>query len=266
MVVFAAHWQWVSKWSIKSAQRLHFLGIRHTCLTSTIFPCPSKLCFSTQAQGATPPRFQGPFFPRESQEVVGGMNCRRHGCCVPWGCSWYSSSPLPTTHSKLPSSWSVVPVVDCGLSGGMIQTWTTWKLDSHILLVWEHCVCWSTVTRQHQDTPITLIHWLLGFLLYPLSILSIKAMFLPPAITPVSMVTLLYVLVPEHKSTLATARICSSLNPSPLSRVPSYRTSSPILRTPSGRCGDICGATFAFIFWFLNLCVLPVLFCFVLFK
>ena len=159
MVVFAAHWQWVSKWSIQSVQRLHFLGIRHTCLTSTIFPCPSKLCFSIQAQGATPPRFHGPFFPRESQEVVGGMNCRRHGCCVPWGCSWYSSSPLPTTHSKLPSSWSVVPVVDCGLSGGMIQTWTTWKLDSHILLVWEHCICWSTVTRQHQDTP-TLITWL----------------------------------------------------------------------------------------------------------
>ena len=177
---FAIHWQWVSKWNIQSAQRPHFLGISHACLTSTIFPCPSKLCFSIQAQGATPPWFYGPFFPREFQEVVSRMNYRPHGCCVPSGCSWFSSSPLPPTHSKLPSSWSIVSAVDCGLSDGMIQTIipeppenliVTSFLSGDIAHVGPQL---PGNTRKH-------LHRLLGFLMYPLSILSVKATFLPPA-------------------------------------------------------------------------------------
>ena len=251
-MVFAIHWQWVSKWSIQSAQRPHFLGIRHTCLTSTIFPCPSRLCFSIQAQGATPPWFYGPFFPRKFQEVVSRMNYRPHGCCVPWGYSCSSSSPLPTAHSKLPSSWSIVPAVDCGLSGGMIQTIIPKPFENLIVTSFLSGDI-AHVGRQLPGNTRRHPHRLLGFLMYPLSILSVKAIFLPPADLYLLLLSVWWLFfMSSYLSTKVPWWQPESVVHWTLHsflECPSYRTSPPILRTPHGHCGDRCGATSAFILW-----------------
>ena len=91
--------------------------------------------------------------------------------------------PLPyllTAHSKLPSSWSIVPAVDCGLSGGMIQIIIPKPFENLIVtsfLSGDIAHVGPQLpgnTRRHP-------HRLLGFLMYLLSILSVKANFLPPA-------------------------------------------------------------------------------------